>query len=383
MKSLKVVIALNAAWNIVNFRAGLIRRLIEAGHEIVAVAPPDAYVDQLKAMGVRYVPMPMDNQGVNPFRDLCLLLRFYIVLRRERPGVYLGFTVKPNVYGSLAAHVLGVPVVNNIAGLGSVFSKRNWLTIVVRALYRVALSRSVRVFFQNEDDRQLFVSAGIVQSHITGRLPGSGVDLVRFKQEAMPDRKVCKKFRFLLIARMLWEKGVGEYVDAARVLRGRYPDVEFALLGFLDVENPMAISREQMNQWVAEGVVRYLGVSDQVEREIAESDCIVLPSFYREGVPRTLLEAAAIGRPIITTNAIGCREVVDDGVNGFLCRQRDVDSLVAQMVRMLILTEAERSQMGAASRHKAEHFFDERLVIDKYADILNDLSGRSAMTKSQ
>lgn len=373
---MKIVIALNAAWNIVNFRAGLIRHLIASGHEVVAVAPPDAYVDRLKAMGVRYEPIPMDNQGINPLRDLWLLARFYWMLRRERPAVYLGYTVKPNVYGSLAAHALNVPVVNNIAGLGSVFAKNNWLTKVVKALYRVALSRSARVFFQNEDDRQAFVDAGIVPPHITDRLPGSGVDLERFKHAPMPARFEQTTFRFLLVARMLWDKGVGEYVDAARALRRQHPNVEFALLGFLDVENPSAISRAQMDAWVAEGVVRYLGVSDQVEQEMTEADCVVLPSFYREGVPRTLLEAAAIGRPIITTNAVGCRDVVDDGVNGYLCQPRDAASLASQMARMLALTEIERNRMGVASRRKAELVFDERLVIDKYAAVLNDLARR-------
>lgn len=368
---MKIVIALNAAWNIVNFRAGLVRRLIEAGHEVVAVAPPDEYVDRLKALGVRYVPLQMDNQGTNPIRDLWLLIKFYLLLRRERPDVYLGFTVKPNVYGSLAAHALGIPVINNIAGLGSVFAKNNWLTRVVKTLYRLALSRSAKVFFQNEDDRGAFIEGGIVQPHITDRLPGSGVDLVRFKQVSMPDRaSQTDSFRFLLIARMLWEKGVGEYVEAARALRQQYPNVEFALLGFLDVENPAAISRAQMEAWVAEGAVNYLGVSDHVEQEIAKADCIVLPSFYREGVPRTLLEAAAIGRPIITTDAIGCREVVDNDMNGFLCRPRDAESLKHQMTKMLAMSEPELSRMGNASRRKAEEIFDERLVIDKYTAVL-------------
>lgn len=373
MRKLKIVIALNAAWNIVNFRAGLIRYFIEAGHEVVAVAPPDAYVDRLKSLGVRYEPMPMDNQGINPLSDLWLLARFYWLLRRERPAVFLGYTVKPNVYGSLAAQALNVPTVNNIAGLGSVFVKNNWLTKVVKALYRVALSRSARVFFQNEEDREAFIAAGIVLPDITDRVAGSGVDLERFKYAPMPERREAPTFRFLLIARMLWEKGVGEFVEAARILRARHPNVEFALLGFLDVENPAAIARAQMDAWVAEGVVRYLGVSDEVEQEITEADCIVLPSFYREGVPRTLLEAAAIGRPIITTNAVGCREVVDDGVNGYLCQPRDAASLARQMGCMLELTDTERTRMGAASRRKAEQMFDERLVIEKYAAVLNEL----------
>ncbi len=373
---LKVVIALNAAWNIVNFRAGLVKHLLDAGHEVVAVAPPDAYVDRLKALGVRYVPLHMDTQGTNPLSDLMLCFRFYGLLRRERPDVYLSYTVKPNVYGSLAAHALRVPVVNNIAGLGSVFSKDNWLTKLVKGLYRLSLKHSAKVFFQNEDDREAFIAAGIVRAEITDRLPGSGVDLQRFKQAPMPPRNDLGSFRFLLVARMLWEKGVGEYVQAARELKKQHPQIEFALLGFLDVENPEAISRSQMDEWVQEGVVTYLGVSDQVEREIAAAHCVVLPSFYREGVPRTLLEAAAIGRPIITTDAIGCREVVDDGKNGYLCQPRDSSSLAQQMSRLLELGNSELDQMGKASRQKAEAVFDEKIVISKYEKILNEMDSK-------
>jgi len=176
----KIVIALNTAWNLVNFRSGLICSLIERGYDVVAFAPPDKYFPQLVAMGCRYVPLPMDNKGTNPGRDLLLLFRFYHLLRQEKPVVFLGYTVKPNIYGSLAAHALGIPVVNNVAGLGAVFIKQNWLTSVVKSLYRLALSRSTKVFFQNEDDRKLFVNSSLVSTEHTDRVPGSGVDLIRF-----------------------------------------------------------------------------------------------------------------------------------------------------------------------------------------------------------
>jgi len=308
----KVLIALNTTWNLVNFRAGLIRALADAGYEVIAVAPPDKYVPRLTAFGCRFVSLPMDNKGTHPSRDLLLLWRFYQLFRHERPDVYLGYTVKPNVYGSLAAHALGIPVINNIAGLGTVFIKEGWLTRLVRGLYRLALSRSAKVFFQNDDDRAMFVAGGLVRAAFTDRLPGSGIDLARFSPVPLPSQP---PLRFLLIARMLWDKGVGEYVEAARLLKGRAVNADFCLLGFLDVQNSAAISRQQMDEWVAEGVVRYLGMSDNVASEIAAADCVVLPSFYREGVPRSLLEAAAMGRPIITTNSVGCREVVDDGVS--------------------------------------------------------------------
>jgi len=375
---MKIVIALNMAWNLVNFRAGLIRALVAEGYEVVAVAPSDQYAVRLAEFGCRFVPLTMDNKGTHPGRDLLLFFRFLNLLRRERPDVYLGYTVKPNVYGSLAANVLGIPVINNIAGLGSVFIRDGWLARFVRGLYRLAFRRSAKVFFQNEDDRQLFKVAGLVRSEVADLLPGSGIDL--FKYSVVPANPLAgeeRKFRFLLIARMLWDKGVGEYVEAARLVRDRWAHAEFCLLGFVDVQNPAAISRVQMDAWVAEGFVNYLGVSDDVRAEIAAADCVVLPS-YREGTSHTLLEAAAMGRPIITTDAVGCREVVDDEHNGFLCKPYDAGDLAEKMHRMLSLTENERSEMGLRGREKMERQFDEQIVIRKYLEAIQGILSRCA-----
>lgn len=371
---MKIIIALNTAWNLVNFRAGLIRALVASGYEVVAVAPADEYAGRIELLGCRYAPLPMDNKGTHPVRDLLLLWRFYRFLRGERPAMFLGFTVKPNVYGSLAAHALRIPVINNIAGLGAVFIKDSWLTQLVRGLYRLALSRSARVFFQNEDDRRLFVESGLVRVEQTDRLPGSGLDLARFTPEPIPLNG--EHVRFLLIARMLWDKGVGEYLDAARILRKRYPQAEFCLLGFLDVKNPAAISREQMASWVDEGMVVYLGETDDVRPHVAAVDCIVLPS-YREGVPRTLLEAAAMSRPIITTDAVGCRETVEDGVNGYLCQPRDAADLAEKMERMIALSPESRAEMGRRGREKVEREFDEQIVINRYLEVIEQIVGMS------
>ena len=368
---MKIVICLNTAWNLVNFRAGLIRALVAAGHEVVAVAPDDKYAAGLKALGCRFVPLHMENGGTNPVQDALLTWRFLRLFAHERPDVYLGYTVKPNVYGSLAAHKLGIPVINNIAGLGAVFIKDGWLVRVVRWLYRTALKRSAKVFFQNPDDRALFIDGGMVRSEVTELLPGSGIDLERFAPLPNPDTN-NSKFRFLLIARMLRDKGVGEYVDAARLLRQRWPQAEFCLLGFVDVQNPAAISRAEMDAWVAEGVVNYLGVSDDVRTQLATADCVVLPS-YREGTPRTLLEAAAMACPIITTDAVGCREVVDDGVNGYLCKVRDARDLAEKMEQMLSLSPEHRAEMGLRGRTKMVAEFDEQIVIRKYLAAISEI----------
>lgn len=375
----KIAIALNTAWNLLNFRAGLIRALVAQGYEVVAVAPDDVYSARVSELGCRFVSLPMDNQGTHPGRDLLLFFRFLLLLRRERPDVFLGYTVKPNIYGSLAARLLGIPVVNNIAGLGAVFIKDGWLVRLVRGLYRLALKRSAKVFFQNGDDRDLFVEAGLVQLSQADLLPGSGIDLTRFSPGAYGSHSSPAaeqgKFRFLLIARMLRDKGVAEYVAAAKLLRERWPNVDCCLLGFLDVQNPAAISREEMTAWVAQGHVRYLGVSDDVRLEIAAADCIVLPS-YREGTPRTLLEAAAMAKPIITSDAVGCREVVDDGINGYLCKVRDAEDLAAKMHHMIALSGDERAAMGRAGRKKMEAQFDEKIVIAKYLQVVAELVGK-------
>lgn len=369
----KIVIALNTTWNLVNFRSGLIRALVNHGCEVVAVAPPDDFVPKLQALGCRYVPLPMDNQGTHLGRDLLLLWRFYRLLKRERPAIFLGYTVKPNVYGSIAAHALGIPVVNNISGLGAVFIKNTWLTRLVRGLYRLALSRSARVFFQNEDDRRVFVEGKLVRAEIVDMVPGSGVALERFEPSPLPT--ATRTIRFLLIARMLWDKGVGEFVEAARIVRGDGVNADFCLLGFLDVKNPAAVMREEMQAWVDEGVVRYLGATDDVRPYVAEADCVVLPS-YREGTPRSLLEAAAMARPIIASDAVGCREVVDDGVNGYLCRVRDPGDLAAKVQRMIALAPEVRTEMGRRGREKMIRQFDENIVINKYMEAIAEIVGQ-------
>jgi len=352
----------NSAWNIVNFRSGLVRALVNEGYCVVVAAPPDKYVEQLKSLGCQYVPLPIDSSGMNVIKDKLLLLRFFKIFIGEKPDVYLGFTVKPNIYGSMAAYILGVPVVNNITGLGAVFLNDGWLNQLVRFLYRIALSNSFKVFFQNADDRQLFITGKLVEYHRTDQLPGSGIDVSRYRPALY---RSCNALNFLLIARMLWDKGVGEYVEAARVLKNKGVNANFSLLGFVDVDNPSAITRKQIDQWVEEGCVNYLGVSDDVAHEIADADCIVLPS-YREGTPRTLLEAAALARPIVTTNSVGCRDVVDNGVNGYICQPMDAQDLADKMEMMTKLSVNERKLMGRNGREKIEKQFDEKIVINKY-----------------
>jgi glycosyltransferase involved in cell wall biosynthesis len=367
-----LLLSVNSAWNIVNFRGGLIRALQADGWDVVTAAPEDNYVERVRALGCRFAALPMDNGGTHPWRDLQLYRRYRALLRAERPAAFLGFTIKPNIYGSLAAHALGVPVINNIAGLGTAFIRHSWLTHVARGLYRHALRRSRHVLFQNDEDRRYFVASGLVDASRTDRVPGSGVDLAAFAPCPLPTRQAGDPVRFLFVGRVLRDKGIVEYVDAARRLRAAGVAAEFAILGPLEVQNRTALPRRDLERWVDDGVVRYLGVADDVRPHVAAAHCIVLPS-YREGVPRTLLEAASMARPLIATDAVGCRDALDDGINGYLARVADSNDLAEKCRRFAALSNDEQARMGQASRRKAEREFDERLVFDKYLDCLRPL----------
>lgn len=359
-----VAITANTSWYIYNFRRNTIISLINHGIRVIAISPFDDYSHKLSELGCEYIDIDIDQGGTNPFKDLKTACLFFSILKKTRPQCILNFTPKNNIYCTLVAKLLRLNTINNIAGLGSMFTSDSVSSRVVRLLYRFSQPFASIVFFQNEQDRTLFVKNRYVDKVKTRRLPGSGVDLDRFIYSPSDD---VGRVRFLLIARMLYDKGIVHYVEAARELKGRYGDrIEFRLLGFLDVDNPSAISKAQMESWVREGIVIYLGCSNKVEREIAEVDCIVLPSFYREGVPKSLLEAGAMGKPIVTANSIGCNETVDDGVNGYLCEPRSTQSLIDALDKMFSKSHNERLVMGKASREKMSHEFDEQIVIDRY-----------------
>ena len=365
----RVFIALNTTWNLVNFRSGLIRALNAEGYEVAGAAPEDQYVDALRSLGCHYHPLEMDRQGMNPFKDALLLARFWLLMRRVRPNIFLGFTVKPNIYGSIAATALKIPTINNVSGLGATFTKDSMITPLVRFLYRLSLSSAFRVFFQNSEDLSLFVDSGIVKREKARLLPGSGVDLDRYRRTPLP---VNKKFRFLLVARLLWDKGIREYVDAVRILKGKGVNAEFCVLGLIERSSKFSVSRAQIHKWESQGIINYLGNSDDVRVELTEAGCVVLPSYYPEGTPRSLLEAAAMARPIITTRVPGCRDVVEDGVTGYLCNARDSKDLAEKMLKVLALDPEERTEMGSCGRRKMEREFDEKIVIERYSAAINE-----------
>jgi glycosyltransferase involved in cell wall biosynthesis len=358
-----IAISINAAWNIVNFRKGVISALQGRGYRIVALAPDDEYRARLQELGVELCPIAIDSKGVSPLRDLILLGRYRAALRRLKPVLFLGYTIKPNIFGSLAAHSLGIPVINNISGLGTAFIAKGLLTKIATGLYRVALRRSHTVFFQNDEDRRLFLARKIVRPEQAGLLPGSGIDVQRFRPAEPAGER--EGFTFLFVGRLLWDKGVGEFVEAARRVRTRLPGTRFQLLGFLDVPNRTAVARSDVDRWVAEGLIEYLGAHSDVRPFVAAADCIVLPS-YREGLPRTLLEGAAMGKPLIASDVPGCRDVVAHRANGLLCAVRDAASLAEAMMAMAEMPHDERAAMGEYGRRIVEQRFDQQVVIDLY-----------------
>ena len=319
----------------------------------------------MTALGVERFALPVDRSGLNPLTDLRLLLAYRRLLRRLRPAAFLGFTIKPNIYGCLAAGSLGIPAIPNVSGLGTAFIRPGPLQRLVTNLYRAAFRKAAIVLFQNGDDCRLFVERGIVQPGRTRIVPGSGVDLNRFAPASQPIGAPT----FLLVSRLLGDKGVREFVEAAGMLRQRLPGARFQLLGPIDEGNRTAIRREELDRWIGEGTIEYLGSTEDVRPYLANASAIVLPS-YREGLPRSLLEGAAMARPLIATDVPGCREVVEDGVNGFLCAFRDARSLADAMVRFANLPTSEKEAMGAASRRKVQERFSEEVVIHAYLDEL-------------
>lgn len=367
----KVILSVNTSWNVVNFRSGLIKALRSCGYEVSVVAPKDDHSTKVTDLGCRYIAIEMDNSGMSPFRDLQLAWSYWRIIRQERPSVFIGFTIKPNIFGSASAHLNGVPVINNISGLGTAFVRGGFLRKIVQSLYRFALFRSRWVFFQNDDDRVLFVDEGIVREEQTLLLPGSGVNLDHFSP-SVDEAPRLNGVVFILVARLLWDKGVGEFVEAARLVREKVPTARFQLLGFLDVENRTAVPRKSLEQWVDEGLVEYLGSTDDVRPFLQAADCVVLPS-YREGTPRSLLEGGAMAKPLIATNVPGCKEVVDHAENGFLCRPKDAEDLASKMVEFAAMDYPSRISMGQKSRRKIEKQFSETIVIERYLSAIQQI----------
>ena len=335
---MKVILFANTDWYLYNFRRSLALALRHAGCDVLLISPPGTYGEKLRQLGLRWEPLPMERRSLNPMRELALLWYLIRLIRREQPTLVHGFTIKCAVYGSLAARLAGVPIrVNAVAGMGYVFTsdqlKARVLRPVVRGLLRLALGgEQARLILQNSDDVALFTQAGLVDPEHIRLIRGSGVDCARFAdvpRAASNDGSL----RVLLASRLLWDKGIEEFIGALRQLRDQGRPIDALLAGMPDPGNPAAVPESTIQGWVEEGLVTWLGHVDDMNRLLGSVHVVVLPS-YREGLPRTLVEAAACGLPLITTDVPGCREVVRDGVDGLLVPVKNSDALAAAIRRL-------------------------------------------------
>lgn len=374
----RIALCSNTAWSIYNFRRGVIAALLAQGHAVHVIAPDDECTPHLRAMGCATHPIAIAAKGQNPLTDLRLLHALYRLYRHIAPDVVFHYTIKPNIYGAIAAHWAGVPSVSMTTGLGYVFINPGLAAAAARWLYRVAFRYPRENWFLNPDDRDTFVQRGLVSPAKARLLPGEGIDLAHFAAAPWPapgsvaHATDASPPTFLMIARVLWDKGVGEYVEAARRLKTRDPAIRCRLLGAVGVDNPSAVPPAQVEQWRSEGLIDYLGTTDDVRPAIAAADCVVLPS-YREGLSRTLLEAAAMARPLIASDVPGCRDVIDAGMTGLLCHPRDAGSLADAMARIAAMPIIERRRMGDAGRAKVAREFAESTVIAQYFRVLGSL----------
>lgn len=368
-KRMRIAIVLNTSWNIYNFRMNFVKALLAEGHEVHTIAPNDDYTHFLTESGCVHHDLKMDSRGANPIKDSLLIFELIGKYRAVKPDVILHYTIKPNVYGTLAAALLGIPSINNVCGLGTIFLKKNLVSSVAIALYKLAFRFPKKVFFQNPDDRALFIDNKLVEPNITDVLPGSGIDLKYFTPA---DFSRNKKFTFLLVSRLITDKGILEYINAIKQLKSEGVQAHFQLLGAKDPYHKRGINLKVIDEWIRSGTVEYLGSTKDVRPFIKQADCIVLPS-YREGTPRTLLEAASIAKPIIATDVPGCHHVVTHNHNGLLCKIKDANDLAYKMKSLMCFSDEALRTMGLNGRKKVEREFEEAIVINKYLGALRAL----------
>lgn len=373
---MKILLYANTDWYLYNFRRSLAEFLRAEGQQVLLVSPPGPYGERLRTLGFRWEPAPMNRLSLNPWRELVLILWLRRLMVQERVDLIHSFTIKCAVYGSLAAKLAGVPArVNSVAGMGYVFTNNNLRARLLRAPVWLALrltlsGRRSRLILQNPDDVTLFEQKKMVDPCLIRLIAGSGVDLSRFQPPlAMPSTGV--NFRVLLPARLLWDKGLGELVGAARRLRAEGRSIEILIAGAPDPGNPASVPEETVRDWVAEGLIRWLGHVEDMPALYRSVDAVVLPS-YREGLPKGLIEAGACGLPLVTTDVPGCRAVVTNGVNGLLVPAGDAEALAVALIR-LADSPALCARLGAAARETALARFDARVINEQTLMVYREL----------
>lgn len=354
-----------------NFRLEVLKFMAKE-YNVIVLAPDDAWGIKLRSEGIAYKPITIDNNGMSPLKDIKLLLDLFKLYKQYKPSLIFHYTIKPNIYGTLAAVLCGrIKSIAVVTGAGSVFSKSTFLTRLVKTMFRLSFLFSSEVWFLNKDDQNLFISSKLVSRSKVVLLPSEGINTLEF--ENCDECTQSEKFSFLYLGRILWDKGIAEYVESARKIKEKNKNVVFKILGFFDDKNPSAVPAKFADRWKEEGIIEYLGSSDNVSDVILGSDCIVLPSKYKEGIPRSLLEAASLEKPIIATDIPGCRDIVDDNVTGYLCQPNSAVDLQDKMEKMLGLTHDQRALMGKAGRENIKKKFDICFILEQYRKSVLDL----------
>ena len=371
-----IAIVLNTTWNIYNYRLSLIQALAKKGYRVLAIAPEDKYVSVIKETGITFIPLKnLSRKGKNPLREAALIYELKRIYKKEKVDIALQFTIKPNIYGSLAARSLPTQTISTVTGLGYAFLQKGVLNQIVKRLYRKAFRHCDYVFFQNPDDRQVFLENKIVAVEKAGLVSGSGVDTEYFSPKYNTHNTNKNLVNFLYVGRLLYYKGVVELMRAIDLLEQKHHNFHFTLIARPDEGNPSAMPLAEFLVWAnTKKTVTFVEKTDNVRSYYADCDVVVLPS-YREGVPRVLLEAMAMAKPIVATNVAGSRETVADGINGFLAEVKNAEDLAAKLEKMLTIGTKNRTQMGLAGREIAVERFDERIVVKKYVEMVEKMTG--------
>ena len=368
---MKVVFSANTCWYLFNFRLNTLKRFISLGFDVYVVAPADSYTEKLINLGCTFVCSSLKRKSKNPILEFFTLAEFIYLFQQIRPDLVFTFTPKNNIYCCWAGVLSRSKVVSNISGVGGYFRGDGMLSRFISLLYKNSLAFSEIVYFQNGYDLSSFVERGLVRGDVARLIPGSGVDLQRFKRSRPIE--TSEKVAFIYSGRFLVKKGILQYLEADEILKKRYGDrVEFNLVGFFDDESEARV-KSKIEDLGRSGTLNYLGSSDQVENELVNVDCIVLPSFYGEGVPKSLLEAAALGLLTITTDLPGCRDALVPNKTGYLCRPKSVKDLVEKMEQLVKTPHSVRAKMSESAINFVRENFDENIVINAYHESAKEL----------
>ena len=363
-----VTLSSNSSWYLFNFRRSTIEKFLKEDFNVICISPIDDYTEPLKKLGCEWKEIKISRKGMNPFEDFRLLIQMFFIYFQIKPVAAFHFTVKNNIYGSFAAFLARVPAINNITGLGTAFLHRNLISKIVILLYKFSQPLANKVFCQNPEDFNLLERYRILPKEKIGLLPGSGVNLQKFNPSIKKSLDVDeKKFRFLYAGRMLADKGLNELYEAISEINSSQIRCELWLCGFTDYDNVSAISKQTLELWNEKSWLHWKGPSNSIENIMSEVDCVVLPS-YREGMPKSLLEAGAMALPVVTTDVPGCNTIISNNFNGLICKPKDSQSLEEALNHMLNMTKAERSKMGSYGREIVQDNYDEEIVIQAAID---------------